>query len=287
VIGDDGVRVWLIVGVVGLLALCAVLGTALSGLGAPSRATAAAATSVGAARPAAVVTASSLSRPLIAVVGASFAAGVGAGAPGASWPKQLSRMLGWRLVVSADSGAGFVARGAYRRGPFARLLGRLPLGRLRPTVLLVQGGHNDVGRPLGLIEAQVGDLIGLIHHESPATMVGVVTVFSPAGQLSAAARATDAVIVASARRADPSVLIFDPLRENWRFGRVGDGLHPSAAGHRWIASLLARQLCGDLLAHATGPAVSRSCAPARAVAARAPRPAGDASPARTGEIRAG
>ena len=63
-------------------------------------------------------------RPLLAVVGASFSAGVGAGNREHAWPEDLARIMGWRLAVSADPGAGYVNPGAGHRGPFSRLAAR-------------------------------------------------------------------------------------------------------------------------------------------------------------------
>jgi lysophospholipase L1-like esterase len=45
--------------------------------------------------------------------------------------------------------------------------------------------------------------------------------------------------VASARAADPAVVIVDPLAAGWRYAHVRDGLHPTAAGSTWIAGRVA------------------------------------------------
>ena len=50
-------------------------------------------------------------RPLLAVVGASFSAGVGAGHLSDAWPEDLARIMHWGLIVSADRGAGYVNPG--------------------------------------------------------------------------------------------------------------------------------------------------------------------------------
>jgi acyl-CoA thioesterase I len=180
-------------------------------------------------------------RPLLAVVGASFSAGVGAGRPDHAWPQDLARIMGWRLAVSADPGAGYVNPGAGHRGPFDQLAARLHLARLDPNTVIIQGGHDDIGRPLPLIRSRVESLIGTIRHEDPRCRLAVLSVF-PRGRPSPAARATDQAIVAAARQADPSVLVFDPIASHWQFPRIGDHLHPSPAGHEWIARHLAAGL---------------------------------------------
>jgi acyl-CoA thioesterase I len=66
----------------------------------------------------------------------------------------------------------------------------------------------------------------------------VLTVF-PRGRPDPAAIATDQAIVAAARHADPEVIVFDPIAGHWQFPRIGDHLHPTPAGHEWIARRLA------------------------------------------------
>lgn len=192
-------------------------------------------------------------RPLLAVVGASFSAGVGAGHHEHAWPEDLARMMGWRLAVSADPGAGYVNPGAGHRGPFSRLAARLHLSHLDPGLVIIQGGHDDIGRPLPLIRSRVESLIRAIRHEDPRGRLAVVTVF-PRGRPSPAALATDQAIVAAARRADPAVLVFDPIASHWQFPRIGDHLHPTPAGHEWIARHLAAGLrAPGILDLATAP----------------------------------
>lgn len=179
------------------------------------------------------------SGPLLAVVGASFSAGVGARDCYYAWPEDLGRILGWRVVVSADPGAGYVDPGAGHRGPFSRLASRLDLVRLHPKVLIIQGGHDDIGRPLPLIRHRVQSLVAAVHHELPHTRLAILSVFGRGRRPSPAALATDRAIVTAARHADPTILLFDPLAGRWHFPRIGDHLHPTAAGHHWIARRLA------------------------------------------------
>jgi len=189
-------------------------------------------------------------RPLLAVVGASFSAGVGAGRPGRAWPEDLARIEHWRLALSADPGAGYISPGSGHRGPFARLAARLDLTRIDPNTIIIQGGHDDIGRPLPLIRSRVESLISAVHHECPKSRLAVLTVF-PRGNPSPATVATDQAIVAAARQADPAVIVFDPIASHWQFPRIGDQLHPTPAGHEWIAHRLAAGLRGPRPARAT------------------------------------
>jgi lysophospholipase L1-like esterase len=181
-------------------------------------------------------------RPLLAVIGASFSVGVGAGSRQDSWAYRLARQQGWRIVVSADPGAGFVNTGSHHLGPLSRLANRLDLARLAPAVVIVQGGHNDVGRSEALVAARVRELVAGLRHAAPRARLAIISVFSNRRGPSRAARALNRVIVQAARTADPSVLVIDPLTEHWSFPRLADGLHPSAAGHSWIATRLAQEL---------------------------------------------
>jgi len=181
-------------------------------------------------------------RPLLAVVGASIAAGVGAGHRIDAWPEDLARIMGWRLIVSADPGAGYVRPGEGHRGPFSRLAARLHLARRHPDVVIIQGGHDDIGQPLPLLGERVRSLVATIRHEDPRARLALLTVFPRGNHPPRADWATDETIVSAARRADPSVLIFDPLAGHWHFPRIGDHLHPTPAGHLWIADRLAAGL---------------------------------------------
>jgi lysophospholipase L1-like esterase len=222
----------------GALVLLALVGTAIarsgSGSSPPERRTPGPVVPAGARSPA-----EAGRRSVLAVVGASFSAGVGAGNRHDAWPQDLGRLLGWRVAVSADPGAGYVNRGSSDRGPFSRLASQLDLGRLDPRAIIIQGGHDDIRRPLPVVRDRVQSLVAEIHRDAPRALLVVLSVFARGNRPSTAAVATDRTIIAAARRADPGVVVVDPLAEHWHFPRIGDHLHPTAAGHRWIARRLA------------------------------------------------
>jgi hypothetical protein len=191
-------------------------------------------------------------RAVLAVVGASFTAGTGPDRPGLSWAVRLAGMLGWNAVVLGDPGAGYARPGFGHEGPARRLIEREHLAALRPALVIVQFGHDDIGVPAAVERRQVRDTIGLIRAQAPQARIALVTVFT-AGRASAAATAVDRVIVSSATAADPDVIIGDPLRQRWVFGHaVRGGLHPSAAGDEQIASIMDRLL----RAHGVRPVAS-------------------------------
>lgn len=215
------------------LVLLATTGTALAIAGRPAPVAARTAAATGRCAAGRAV------RPVLAVVGASFSAGVGARGAARAWPADLGRILHMRVVVSADAGAGYLSRGVGRRGPFAALASKLNLARLRPAVLLIQGGHNDINRPAGAITRSVHGLIGQVRCATPGTRIGILSVFPSGATPSRGAVAADHTIVAAARSADPHVLVFDPIAQHWHFPRLRDQLHPTPAGHEWIAERVA------------------------------------------------
>ena len=174
--------------------------------------------------------------PRLAIVGASFTAGVGSG-PGRSWAVLLARRLRWDAVVDGVPGAGYVRAGAGRpgsRGPVAAEIARAGLRALQPSLVIVQAGHDDIGVPPALERRRVEQAVGAIRAEAPRTKIVLLTVFPGRSHRTAAYR-TDLAIVAAARAADPAVIIIDPLTAGWRYAHVRDGLHPTAAGSAWIA----------------------------------------------------
>jgi len=97
--------------------------------------------------------------PGLAVVSASFTAGVGPGSPDKSWAVVLGRLLDWDAVIYGDQGAGFVRAGAGRMGPVAAEIGRLDLRAIGPALVIVQAGLDDIGVPLWLKQRRVEQVV--------------------------------------------------------------------------------------------------------------------------------
>jgi lysophospholipase L1-like esterase len=167
--------------------------------------------------------------PRVAIVGASFTAGVGPGEPDRSWAVLLARVEHWDAVIYGDPGAGYVRPGVRHLGPVADELARAGLRTLDPALVIVQAGHNDIGEPLQLVRRRVAQAIALIRAQAPVARIALLTVF--AGKSHAAgAYQTDQAIVSAALAADGDVIIMDPLTGRWVFPRVRGGLHPTAEG---------------------------------------------------------
>jgi lysophospholipase L1-like esterase len=185
--------------------------------------------------------------PTIAIVGASYTAGVGPGDPELSWAVDLARLLRWNAVVYGVAGAGYVQPGTDGSGPVARMLRAEELPGLAPRLVIVQAGHDDSGVPPVLEGRRVRAAMELIRGDAPGARIALLTVFTgPSLTGTPALRHTDHVIVAAAVATDPKVIIMDPLAGRWKFSRAhGNALHPSAAGDEWIA----RTVLAILYAH--------------------------------------
>jgi lysophospholipase L1-like esterase len=195
--------------------------------------------------------------PTVAIVGASYTAGVGPGNPEQSWAVGLARLLHWNAVIYGVPGAGYLRASASGRGPMARMLGQEELRRLGPALVIVQAGHDDVGMPAGLERRRVGAAVNLIRAAAPAARIALLTTFAVSPGGSPALRQTDNAIVTAGTAADPGVIVMDPLAGRWTFPRAGDGLHPTAAGDAWIA----RTAAAILLARGVRPAPVTGGAP--------------------------
>jgi lysophospholipase L1-like esterase len=176
--------------------------------------------------------------PVLAIVGASFTAGVGPGRPDQAWAVQLARNLRWDAVIDGVPGAGYVRAGVGRNGPVATEIARVDLRALDPALVIVQAGHDDIGVPASLERRRVAQAVALIRAQAPQARIALLTVFPGRTHL-AAARRTDQAIVTAGTAADRQAIIMDPLTGDWKFVRVRAGLHPTAAGDAWIAAAVA------------------------------------------------
>jgi lysophospholipase L1-like esterase len=174
--------------------------------------------------------------PTVAIVGASYTAGVGPGKPALSWAADLARKLRWNAVIYGVSGVGYILPGAGHLGPVRRLLAAERLSSLQPALVIIQAGHDDGRMAPVAEEVQVRRTLAFIHALAPHARIALLTVFTmPSRHVSPRLVSIDKAIVTAARAADPKVIIMDPLTGHWTFARVDGGLHPSAAGDAWIA----------------------------------------------------
>jgi lysophospholipase L1-like esterase len=196
--------------------------------------------------------------PTVAIVGASYTAGVGPGKPALSWAGVLARKLRWNAVIYGVSGVGYIVPGVGHLGPVRRLLEAERLSSLQPALVIIQAGHDDGRMTPSAEEAQVRRTLAFIRARAPQARIALLTVFTmPSRHVSARLVNIDNEIVSAARAADPKVIIMDPLTGHWNFARVDDGLHPSAAGDAWIA----HKVGAILAAHGIYPEPRSASAP--------------------------
>jgi lysophospholipase L1-like esterase len=190
--------------------------------------------------------------PTMAIVGASYTAGVGPDNPEQSWAVGVARMLHWNAVIYGVPGAGYVHPSVTGRGPMSRMLEAEGLGRLNPALVIIQAGHDDVGVPAADEARQVTATIRQVEAAAPQARIGLLTTFSGALNGYPALQLTDRTIVSAALAADPGAIIMDPLADHWHYEHAGGGLHPTAGGDAWIA----RTVAGILATHGVTAAAS-------------------------------
>jgi lysophospholipase L1-like esterase len=195
--------------------------------------------------------------PTLAIVGASYTAGVGPDNPALSWAVGVARLLHWNAVIDGVPGAGYVRASSTGRGPMSRILTDEALRRLSPALVIVQAGHDDVGVPAGYERQQVGATLDQIRAAAPGAQIALLTTFSAGLNGTPALWSTDRAIVSAGLAADPAAIVMDPLASRWNFTHADGGLHPTAAGDEWIAHMVA----GILLAHGIRPAPATGTAP--------------------------
>jgi lysophospholipase L1-like esterase len=189
--------------------------------------------------------------------GDSFTRGEGAGVPKAStYPFLVGAVLGWRCVVDAQNGTGFVNDG-WAAGPgLAPLLDRLPDVVRRCAaepgprdgagvgVVVVDAGRNDAEVPPARVGEAAASYLCAVRAAWPAARIIVVAptlldrvqpaaYVSVTGELRAVAPSVGAVVVDPA--AVPSFAVAAP---GVRLSGP-DGFHPGPAGQAHYADILA------------------------------------------------
>lgn len=175
------------------------------------------------------------------IIGASYSAGWGATNPRLDYAHRLAADLGWPTSISAEPGAGYVSRGNDGHGSFLEQIQALP-STLRPGLVIIQGGRNDIGQAAAQEEQAVERTLVAIRakfDDPQIVMVGDVPASLPVAK---SAIITNDLLGRAAAH-DHAVYI-DPIREHWitpadavAFRSDVPG-HPNDAGHAYIAHRL-------------------------------------------------
>ncbi|MCD2196653.1 SGNH/GDSL hydrolase family protein [Actinomycetospora endophytica] len=183
-------------------------------------------------------------RPMLGVIGDSFAAGtVIGGAGGTGFPMMIADRVGWRWGTTAVGGTGYVAHPAGTLPYEAEQVERMVAAQ--PAVLVVEGSQNDGSAAPAAVGTAADAMFARLERELPRTRIVVVGPVASNSRQAAALAGVDAAVGSSARRA--GLPYVDALAEGWftdaQAALIGsDHIHPTTAGHARIADLLGADL---------------------------------------------
>lgn len=218
-------------------AVLTVLAVLLAALGAPTAA--------------AAPEASGRSLNHVAVIGDSYTTGSTEGGQGPNgWAPRVWQSLttqGYRLApdVAAEGGAGYAVRG--NRGS---LFGDLTPRAVRPddTLVVFFGSRNDLHADPKVVAANAGAAFALARRTAPGARLLVIgPPWTGADVPPDVLRIRDAL---HAQALAQGAAFYDPLIAGWFFGTpwlIGhDGVHPTDAGHAFLADRIAPLIAGQL-----------------------------------------
>ncbi|MGB3477297.1 MAG: GDSL lipase [Mycobacterium sp.] len=187
----------------------------------------------------------------IAVIGDSYTAGYeDSGRGAANWTERAWQNLAGRGVyvsadVAAEGGAGYGVRG--NRGA---LYGDLTRRAVRPDDALVVffGSRNDQDVEAGELSRLIADTLGLARRTAPGARMLVIGPPWPTADVPGNVWRIRDVLSTEARVVGAEFV--DPLAERWFVGLpdlIGpDGVHPTDAGHAYMADRIAPLIAGQL-----------------------------------------
>ena len=177
----------------------------------------------------------------VAVIGDSYTTGTNEGGQGSkTWTTHAWTTLARQGVqvapdVAAEGGAGYGVRGDH-----GSMFGDLTARAVHPDDVLVVffGSRNDQGVDPGLLAEAAHDAFDLAHGIAPSARLLVIGPPWPtADPPDAVLQVRDAV--ADQARAVGATFV-DPIADNWFVGQpdlIGaDGIHPTDAGHAYMAT---------------------------------------------------
>lgn len=187
----------------------------------------------------------------VAVIGDSYTAGyedTGRGA--ANWTERAWQTLSSRGVhvsadIAAEGGAGYAVRGNH-----GSLFGDLTARVVQPDDALVVffGSRNDQDVEPGELTRTVADTLGLARRTTPSARILVIGPAWPTADVPGNVWRIRDILSAESRVIGADFV--DPLAERWFVGRpdlIGpDGVHPSDAGHAYMAEKIVPLIAGRL-----------------------------------------
>jgi lysophospholipase L1-like esterase len=168
--------------------------------------------------------------------------GAGIGARG--WPALVGVDRGWKVVNLAVPGTGFLNPGWTDQTIGSRVAAAIAQ---KPQVVFVAGGHNDSRWEPATTSTAAIRAIDRLHAALPDAVIVIVAPIWQDGS-----PPTRCLVLRDALRRKAAAIgavFIDPLGERW-FGSAShrfisaDGLHPTNAGHAWLAKRILADLAG-------------------------------------------
>lgn len=178
-------------------------------------------------------------------LGDSYTSGwKGAGVGKRGWPRLVGSARGWRTVNLAVAGTGFLNAG-WTDQPIRALIAKA--AKADPDVIVLAGGHNDSRWSAAETARAADDVIDRLRAAAPdALLVIVAPIWQDGSPPQRCLALRDHL---NARAAEVGAVFVDPLADGWfggaRHRLIGrDGIHPTDAGHRFIADQVLAALDG-------------------------------------------
>jgi lysophospholipase L1-like esterase len=178
-------------------------------------------------------------------LGDSFTSGwSGAGIGSHGWPALVGADRAWKVVNLAVAGTGYLNPGWTHQTIGSRVDAAI---RLKPQLVVVAGGHNDSRWAAATTGTAAIHVIDRLHAALPDAAIVIVAPIWQDGS-----PPTRCLILRDVLRREAKAIgavFIDPLADRWFAGAshrfVGpDGLHPTNAGHAWMANRILEQLTG-------------------------------------------
>ena len=187
----------------------------------------------------------------VAVIGDSYTTGSDQGGQGPKgWAPQVWQMLGrqgWSIApdVAAEGGAGYGVRGNH-----GSVFGDLTARAVQPddTLVVFFGSRNDQSVDPQTLAFAARDAFALARRTAPHARLLVIGPPWPTADVPGVVFRIRDILYAQARVAGATFM--DPLAARWFFDApalIGtDGVHPTDAGHAYMAQLIAPLIASQL-----------------------------------------
>ena len=197
------------------------------------------------AQPAAQAVVRPIAGSTVVFLGDSYTSGWnGAGVGSRGWPRLVAAARDWRTVNLAVPGTGFINRGWTNQPVGSRVSAAIRRG---PDIVVVAAGHNDSRWSAAATSKAADKVIHRLRAALPEAVLVIVAPIWPGANAPQRCRDLRDHLRRTAAEAD--AIFIDPLADGWFSGSrqrlIGaDGIHPTNAGHRFMAQRVLAALAG-------------------------------------------